>query len=74
MAQDYLRNSLKRFKIIKEGQTEIYSKCNMSHDVRFPTTWYVRQAKAQISNRIIRTFASHLIFSMSVMLLIKQHL
>ena len=26
--------------------------CNMSHDMRFPTMWYARPAKAQTSLRI----------------------
>ena len=48
--------------------------------MRFPTLWYVRRAKAQISlrvshtRRLIRAFVSRLTIQMTVKLLTEQHL
>ena len=46
----------------------------MSPNMRFPTMWYVRQAKSQISLRICAAFASRLNKSMTVKLLTEHHL
>ena len=46
-----------------------------SHDMRFPTMWYVRQAKPQISLHIHEVWSEPLLeYSMTVKLLTEQHL
>ena len=46
---------------------------HMSRDMRFPTMWYVRPAKAQTSLRI-RVLCKSLIYSMSVKVMTEHHL
>ena len=36
---------------------------NLSHDMRFPTMWYVRPAKPQISLRIRAVWSEPLLFA-----------
>ena len=50
---------------------------DMSHDIRFPTMWYVRPAKAQTSLRIHTGWSEPLLvveYSMSGKLLTEHHL
>ena len=58
--------------------THVVFKDKMSLDMRFPTKWYVKQAKPQISLRIYaQSDQSHCLlleYSMSVKLLTEQHL
>ena len=52
-----LKNSVVKIDVIERKKCDL--KTYMSHDMRFPTMWYVQPAKPQASLRI-RAFASRL--------------